>query len=461
MADVFISYSRKDTEFVKRIFDALHANQREAWVDWQSITYSTRWWEEICAGIEGADHFVLIISPDSLISVHCHRELEHAHQFKKRIIPIVFRPVNEAETVGRWYTDSELRPIEPLARQNWEMLKSIQWIDYPKQGSFEQSLTELVQTIDTDPERVRTHTRLLLRVRDWEGRGRSPSALLRGDDLVAYEDWLRQASAMHTIPYPTEGQEEYVKESRRYEEEVHATERERIVEDEKRIVALQTATRQAKRTRRQLITTTLFALLFILVAVVAAFLGFQGQQAAVERADEANTAVVAAGQALTPIPVTLTNVANRILDGEATLGVVSQQLTSIPPTTTQLAVQLGVVSTELAHNGVYICPGAARAVFTQVKVGSLGRVNFVRETTRLNIRSEPNAEADIIGRIPNGGTIKILDGPVCGMVDDIAVAWWQIQFEDATGVITGWSAEALDSTSRFIEPVDTAPTTAP
>ena len=64
MTDVFISYSRKDAEFVHQLFDRLDRQQRQAWVDWQGIEYSTKWWDEICTGIEGADNFVLIISPD-------------------------------------------------------------------------------------------------------------------------------------------------------------------------------------------------------------------------------------------------------------------------------------------------------------------------------------------------------------------------------------------------------------
>jgi len=33
MAQVFISYSRKDKDFVRKLGDALAAQQREAWVD--------------------------------------------------------------------------------------------------------------------------------------------------------------------------------------------------------------------------------------------------------------------------------------------------------------------------------------------------------------------------------------------------------------------------------------------
>ncbi|WP_421657227.1 toll/interleukin-1 receptor domain-containing protein [Leptothermofonsia sp. ETS-13] len=37
MTDVFISYSRKDKDFVKTLHTALANHNREAWVDWQDI----------------------------------------------------------------------------------------------------------------------------------------------------------------------------------------------------------------------------------------------------------------------------------------------------------------------------------------------------------------------------------------------------------------------------------------
>ena len=63
MSDTFISYSRCDTDFVRQVFGALSARGCKVWVDWQGIDYSTKWWEEICAGIEGGDDFVLIVAP--------------------------------------------------------------------------------------------------------------------------------------------------------------------------------------------------------------------------------------------------------------------------------------------------------------------------------------------------------------------------------------------------------------
>ena len=66
MTDVFISYSRKDKAFVQVLNQALVESKYDAWVDWENIPLTADWWEEIKAGIEGADTFVCVISPDSI-----------------------------------------------------------------------------------------------------------------------------------------------------------------------------------------------------------------------------------------------------------------------------------------------------------------------------------------------------------------------------------------------------------
>jgi len=51
MSDVFISYSRRDIDFVRCPFDQLKARDRDAWADWQDIP-PTAWVAEIYSGIE-------------------------------------------------------------------------------------------------------------------------------------------------------------------------------------------------------------------------------------------------------------------------------------------------------------------------------------------------------------------------------------------------------------------------
>ena len=61
MPDVFISYSRKDKVFVRHLHDALTANERDIWIDWEDIPLSADWWAEIRTGIEGSNIFVFIL----------------------------------------------------------------------------------------------------------------------------------------------------------------------------------------------------------------------------------------------------------------------------------------------------------------------------------------------------------------------------------------------------------------
>jgi tetratricopeptide (TPR) repeat protein len=291
MTDVFISYSRKDTDFVRQLFDDLKTRGCEAWVDWQGIDYSSKWWEEICAGIEGADNFVLILSPDSLNSIYCHREIEHARKHNKRIIPFIYRPWDEKSLVGGWYTIPDMRPHEAMARENWEVLQAIQYIDYHGKLSadFDRSITALLTTVNTDPERVRLHTRLILRIRDWEGRGRSPSALLRGDELAAYETWLAKTDAANDEPRTTADQRAYITESRQVEDE------------DARLDAL-----RERRIRQFRLTALILGVIGTLAVIVTLV--------AVNQADTTGKQVALAGQTLTPIPPTLTSVARAIAD---------------------------------------------------------------------------------------------------------------------------------------------------
>jgi len=73
MADVFISYSRKDKAFVQVLHQALAESKYDAWIDWQDISPTADWWAEIEGGIEAADAFLFVISPDSVTSKVCNQ----------------------------------------------------------------------------------------------------------------------------------------------------------------------------------------------------------------------------------------------------------------------------------------------------------------------------------------------------------------------------------------------------
>ena len=93
MSDVFISYSLRDIDFVRHLFDQLKTRDREAWADWQDIPPTADWLAEIYRGIEAADSFLFIISPDSVVSEICTLEIEHAIQHNKWLVPVVLHDV--------------------------------------------------------------------------------------------------------------------------------------------------------------------------------------------------------------------------------------------------------------------------------------------------------------------------------------------------------------------------------
>lgn len=87
--ETFISYSRKDINFVARIEDKLRAAGIDPWIDKEDIPSGVLWRQEILVGIQFCQNFIYIISPDSVRSQYCDMELDHALALNKRIIPIV------------------------------------------------------------------------------------------------------------------------------------------------------------------------------------------------------------------------------------------------------------------------------------------------------------------------------------------------------------------------------------
>ena len=193
-ADVFISYSRRDGEFVRRLYEALNANGRTCWVDWEGIPPSAKWMDEVRAAIDSSQAFVFVISPDSIASEICREELDHAAETNKRIIPIVSRDVADASAV----------PEAATVRN---------WLFFREGDDFQAALATLERTLDTDPDWARVHTRLLVRAVEWDAAGRDPSFALRGRDLTDAERWLTEAD-QRKDPQPTRLHTEYIVASR-------------------------------------------------------------------------------------------------------------------------------------------------------------------------------------------------------------------------------------------------------
>ena len=148
---------------------------------------------EVRSAIDEADCFCFVVSPDSVESPVCREEAAHAAASNKRILPLLHREVADG-----------LVP-ETVAAHNW--------IAFDGEASFDQAFATLVKALETEPEHLRAHTRLLVRSKEWEGSDRDRSHLLRGSDLNQAEAWL--ATSQGKEPAPTQGQTAYVLASRK------------------------------------------------------------------------------------------------------------------------------------------------------------------------------------------------------------------------------------------------------
>jgi WD40 repeat protein len=194
--EVFISYSRIDSDFARRLNDQLQIQGKTTWFDQESIAAGVDFQQEIYRGIETSDNFLFIISPASVNSPYCADEVEYAAKLNKRFVTVLHRTV-DAKT---------LHPD----------LAKIQWIDFNRHnGDFYANFSELIRTLDTDREYVHSHTRWSLRSLEWHEKDQSrkdqsKDLLLQGSEVSIATQWLEEAKNTRKQPPPTELQKKFI-----------------------------------------------------------------------------------------------------------------------------------------------------------------------------------------------------------------------------------------------------------
>ena len=89
--EIFISYSRRDTEFVTRLASDLDAQVAGVWFDQSAIQLGENWHAEIMEGIRECKAFILVLSPDAAESKYVREELNKALELGKVIFPVIYR----------------------------------------------------------------------------------------------------------------------------------------------------------------------------------------------------------------------------------------------------------------------------------------------------------------------------------------------------------------------------------
>lgn len=187
-AKVFISYSRRDAGFADELVEGLKACGFEAYIDREDIAPGEAWEARLSGLIAEADTVVYVISPHSVTSEQCHWEVSETLRMSKRLLPVVWEPVPEAQM-----------PKE-LARLNF--------IFFDGGRSFAKGLADLAGALRVDVGWIREHSRLGSLARRWDTRGRPEEALLRGEELDHARDWA--ASRPPSAPELTDLHSDYI-----------------------------------------------------------------------------------------------------------------------------------------------------------------------------------------------------------------------------------------------------------
>jgi hypothetical protein len=87
MAIVFISYDRAHQDVVTKLVQDLRDDEHETWFD-QKLEGGQPWWDTVLSEIRKSEIFVTALTPESLESQACQRELRYALELKRPVLPI-------------------------------------------------------------------------------------------------------------------------------------------------------------------------------------------------------------------------------------------------------------------------------------------------------------------------------------------------------------------------------------
>jgi tetratricopeptide (TPR) repeat protein len=180
-ANIFISYSRRDSAFVNRLEAGLVARGFRLFVDRNDIYAFEDWWRRIQTLIAETDAIVFVISPDAVKSSVCVKEIAFASSLNKRLAPIVCRSTAIDEVP--------------------EAIRALNFIYFNDIQQFDLQLDRLATALVVNLDWIREHTWLGGLAHRWEQSAHPDTMLLRGDELAKAERWLELHSA--GCPQPT------------------------------------------------------------------------------------------------------------------------------------------------------------------------------------------------------------------------------------------------------------------
>jgi hypothetical protein len=128
MAQVFTSYSSRDTETVDTIVEKMSQAGIDVWIDRPEIEAGDRWRVQIVKAIRTSPAFVLMLSPNSAASDNVRKEIDLSQNYERKLFPLM------------------LQKVRPLPDEISYQLAGEQIIDVERFG-FDEAVDRLIETL--------------------------------------------------------------------------------------------------------------------------------------------------------------------------------------------------------------------------------------------------------------------------------------------------------------------------
>lgn len=196
--NVFISYSSKDSSQASKIITALKSCDIKVWVDNKDLPPGEVIESTLFQGIEKSTVFLFLISPDSVESEWCNKEINYAAKNGKRILPVHIRE-----------TEKRLIPKIIMDRLHIDCREG--------QDNFDSAIQKICTAVRADYDWANYHTHLQNKVLAWLRNKEHESWLIRGKELIEAEERISSSKSKKQEPYPTKEQERFIEISKKVE----------------------------------------------------------------------------------------------------------------------------------------------------------------------------------------------------------------------------------------------------
>jgi hypothetical protein len=186
-AEIYLSYSRNDSEYARKINEELQLAGRITWFDQENVSQSELHHENIDACL----NVLFIFSKQSLDSKFCLQEIEYAFSKHKKIIVLQIE---------------DTQNVVPLEIKIFNILNVIGL-------STSETLQRLLVELDSNREYLELFARWQQKANQWKASGKNPEFLLRAAEMKEAKAWYKQALDNETQPKPTDTIALYLDES--------------------------------------------------------------------------------------------------------------------------------------------------------------------------------------------------------------------------------------------------------